>query len=133
MGLAAVLWGFGHTRWEGWILLSMVNVGGILVLMIYARSTDGYNKIITSPSLLGVGFFVVLYLYGVREREPTLTPETIVYTGRSGVLLLLSGVFLVLAIVACNRILGVGSGHLREISCHSLVNTSMSSLRFRQV
>nr|AFJ54198.1 NADH dehydrogenase subunit 6 [Pomphorhynchus sp. TP-2012] len=119
VGLAAVLWGFGHTSWEGWILLAMVNVGGILVLMIYASSTDGYNKIITDPKILSVGFFAILYLYGVSSLEPTLTPKTLVYTGGSGVLLLLSGVFLVLVMIACNRMLGAGGGYLREFSCHS--------------
>nr|YP_010269810.1 NADH dehydrogenase subunit 6 [Pomphorhynchus laevis]AFI44244.1 NADH dehydrogenase subunit 6 [Pomphorhynchus laevis] len=116
VGLLSVLWGFGHTSWEGWIMLSMVNVGGILVLMVYASSTDGYNKYITPPMYLGVGFVTLLYLFGVSASEPNHVSESLVYTESTGVLLMMSGLFLVLAMVVCNRMLGVGSGYLRGVS-----------------
>nr|WKY96611.1 NADH dehydrogenase subunit 6 [Longicollum sp. (in: thorny-headed worms)] len=40
VSLASVLSAFSHLGWEGWYVLAMVNVWGILVLMVYTKSMD---------------------------------------------------------------------------------------------
>nr|YP_010258314.1 NADH dehydrogenase subunit 6 [Pomphorhynchus bulbocolli]AFJ54186.1 NADH dehydrogenase subunit 6 [Pomphorhynchus bulbocolli] len=111
-----VLFGFSHVSWEGWLMLAMANVGGILVLTVYASSTDGFHNKLSSPLVLMGGVFVIWFTLGLGpSSEGVCLGDSLVYSSCSWLTMTVSGLMLIYVMVVCNCLLYSGEGALRTL------------------
>nr|YP_010258326.1 NADH dehydrogenase subunit 6 [Pomphorhynchus rocci]AFJ54210.1 NADH dehydrogenase subunit 6 [Pomphorhynchus rocci] len=112
----AVLSGFSHVSWEGWLMLAMANVGGILVLTVYASSTDGFHNKLSSPLVLMGGVLVIWFTLSLgSSSEGVSLGDGLVYSSCSWLTMSVSGLMLIYVMVVYNCLLYSGEGALRTL------------------
>nr|YP_007183128.1 NADH dehydrogenase subunit 6 [Echinorhynchus truttae]CCA94459.1 NADH dehydrogenase subunit 6 [Echinorhynchus truttae] len=104
---------FSVANWEGWLVLSLVYLGGVFVLMLYIGCSDTYSTFSVGFIYYLLSFLVLVKVGGLCGVSHNSMPEVLWFTSSSGTVLLMSGFVLCSVMVVTNTFIYASEGALR--------------------